>query len=125
MPAIAPPICRSSSQAYPYRRFLVAGEYQGWNRIDVFGSQTFYNICKTDLTVRKAFGVRCDMLPIPLNYTISRTARHQIGTRFEHGIDLLTHHQMQLIQSATATASELEHPKPDHVTGFKASIMAE
>src|ERR1035441_5823692 len=71
---------------------------------------------KEVLADRKPFGVRCDVLPIPIHYTISGTTRHQTGTGFDHGVDLLAHHQMHLIQSVTATASELEHPKPDHVT---------
>jgi hypothetical protein len=41
-------------------------------------------MCKTDLTDRKPFRIRSDMLQILINYTISRTARHQVGTRFDH-----------------------------------------
>ena len=35
---------------------------------------------ETDLTDRKSLGVRGDMLPIPVDYAISRRACHQIGT---------------------------------------------
>jgi hypothetical protein len=72
-----------------------------------------------DLAERKPFGVRGDMLPVPVNDAISGSARHEIGAHFECCVDLSLHHHMDLVESVTAAARQFEHAEPNHVTGFQ------
>src|ERR1700726_3521448 len=74
---------------------------------------------RRDLAGRKSFSVRGDMLSIPIDDAVSRSACHQIGAGFECRIDLLPDHQMHFVQGVAAAACELEHAKSDHVTGFQ------